>query len=176
VSNYLQSKGKFFYLYVCFSLAISPAFAIHPQKEAADHDQSTVNIQSQPDKSYWPEAQAQIGKLYQSVSTNAMVLKTEKEASSQANDIRQKVVNKVTNTAKGFVYDPEHPEKLFGQLIALYSFVTDIEKQCIPYGEKILGSKNQLVIKAKEKYSEQVQYLNAMKQQKLQAEQMRNSK
>ncbi len=174
--NYLQSKGKLFYLYACFSLTISPTFAIHPQKEATEQHEQTINIQAQSDKSYWPAAQAQIDKLYKSFSTNPMVIKTEKAASSQANDIRQKVVNKVTNMTKGFVYDPEHPEKLFEQLIAGYSFVIAMEKQCIPYAEKILGDKNQLVITAKEKYTEQVEYLNAMKQQKQMVLQIRPTK
>jgi len=174
--NYLQSKGKLFYLYACFSLTISPTFAIHPQKEATEQHEQTINIQAQSDKSYWPAAQTQIDKLYKSFITNPMVIKTENAASSQANDIRQKVVNKVTNMTKGFVYDPEHPEKLIDLLITGYTFVINVEKPIIPYGEKILGDKNKLVVEAKEKYSEQLQYLDALKQQKQMVLQIRPTK
>jgi len=176
VRNYLPSKGKLLYSYAFFILATHPALATHPQNKATEHQAHTVNTQMQSDKSYWAEAQGQIDKLYKSVSTNQNILKTEQAISTQANDTRQNIVNKLTNLTKGLIYDPEHPEKLIDLLITGYTFVTNAEKPLISHSEKILGNKNQLVIEAKENCTEQLQYLNALKEQRQQILQMKTTK
>lgn len=166
MSNYLQSKWKLLSQYTVLCLATGPVFATDPQNDAANHQAHTINIQAQSDKTRWTEAHGQIDKLYKSLSTNPNILKTKQSLSTQFNDIRQQGVNKLTNLTKDLIYEPEHPEKLIDLLITGYTFVINVEKPVVTYGEQYLGNKNQFVIETKEKCSEHLQYLDALKQQR----------
>ncbi len=172
MSNYLQSKWKIVYPLLYLSLAACTSSGTPQHKEAVDQ-QHSVNTQPQSGQSYCIE---QIEKLYKSFITNPSVFKEEQTISSQTNDIRQRAVNELTNRTKGFIYDPRHPEKIFDSMIAGYTFMTATEKQFIPYGEKVLGDKNQLIITAKEKYTEQIQLLNGLKEQRMLLEQSKFNK
>ncbi len=125
-------------------------------------------------KNYSSSAQSQLDKLLNNNHTDTHPITNKLPAQNQ--DIGKSITNKMADLAKGLVYDPKNSAQYFDYLIAGYSFLVEVEKQCIPYGEKIMGSKNQLIISSKENYNEQLKYLNALKQQKLLFEQSKLNK
>jgi hypothetical protein len=149
-----------------------------PVNAANPTQKDSLSKTSHPERNYWSEAHTQINKIIQTSSLKKYPNQVENISSNQQENknppIVQNIQNKLASFSKRLIFDPEHPGQFFDYLIKSYSFLTNLEKQLIPYGEKLLGNKNQLVIRAKENYTEQIKYLEALKQQKLLIEQNKN--
>jgi hypothetical protein len=187
MSNYLQSKCKVFCLTIFLANVILPCQADSPAKKTVyEHTHSTI-IEAQPSKgNSWSQGQDCLSQLLKAVNNQPIVKnslpgreKEQRHGQVQGQEQQQdqlpnaltSIRDKAKELAKNFVYDPNNPGPFFDHLITGYTFLMNVEKNCIPYGEKFLGNKNGMMVSAKQTYAEQTKYLEALKQQRLMLEQ-----